>query len=256
MKENQVREHLSQLSIFKSLEPNGTHSRVLTWLVSLWEHSQSSLEGQSHWASSWGLEESKCHFCLQEGQEGASGEPEVVSLSSVLRKIMDQIYLETVLRQDGNRTNQCMKDVYLLEWVHLGPQRLLRSGTSFMRGKTEGLFSLEKEQQTQGDLINMFKYLMGESEQNYSQWHSGSEAMGSNWNTDFVWTSENSYCDGNWHKDAMEFSSLEIVKNHLNTAPITWCRGPSSELWEGRLNREISSGPFQCQTFWMSEFSI
>lgn len=38
-----------------------------------------------------------------------------------------------------------------------------------MRGKTEGLFSLEKEQQTQGDLINMFKYLMGESEQNYAQ---------------------------------------------------------------------------------------
>lgn len=35
VKENQVREHLSQLGICKPLEPNGTGSGVLTWLVSL-----------------------------------------------------------------------------------------------------------------------------------------------------------------------------------------------------------------------------
>lgn len=35
-----------------------------------------------------------------------------------------------------------------------------------MRGKAERLFSLEKEQQPRGDLVNVHKYLMGGSKQN------------------------------------------------------------------------------------------
>lgn len=35
-----------------------------------------------------------------------------------------------------------------------------------MKGKAEKLFSLMKEQQTQGDLVNVYKYLMGRSKLN------------------------------------------------------------------------------------------
>lgn len=35
-----------------------------------------------------------------------------------------------------------------------------------MRGEAERLFSLEKEEQTQGDLVNMYKYPMGRPKEN------------------------------------------------------------------------------------------
>lgn len=49
--EDQIREHLNKLYIHKFMWPDVTHSWVLTSLVSLWGHFQSSLKDHVNWGS-------------------------------------------------------------------------------------------------------------------------------------------------------------------------------------------------------------
>lgn len=125
-----------------------THQCCRSWPISVWGQSRLSLTDCGNWGGSWGLQESKCWYYLQEGQEGVeklqASEIHLTlgEVTSLPGKQTVQTALETISKylngkkMAGSRQHRLMKDkLYLISttaftiwwvtwWVN-GEQRML-----------------------------------------------------------------------------------------------------------------------------------
>ncbi|KFV62283.1 hypothetical protein N307_08005, partial [Dryobates pubescens] len=103
--EDQVCDHLMKLKVFKSMGPNGIHPQVLRELADevarllfiTFQKSWQSREVPNDW------KRRNITPISKEGKKYDPGNYRSVSLTSVPSKIMQQILLEALLRQENNK---------------------------------------------------------------------------------------------------------------------------------------------------------
>ncbi|KFV60818.1 hypothetical protein N341_00376, partial [Tyto alba] len=93
VREDQVRDHLGNLNIHKSMGPGKIHPRVLRELADV-VAKPLSMRFEKSWQSSEGL---------KKGRKQDHGKYQPVNLTSVPGKIMEQILLETMLKHMEDR---------------------------------------------------------------------------------------------------------------------------------------------------------
>lgn len=99
-----------------------THQYCRSWPISVWGQSRLSLKDCGNWGGSWQLQESKCWYYLQEGQEGVE-KPQASEIHLSLREVTslpekqtEQTALETISKclngkkMTGSRQHRSVKD--------------------------------------------------------------------------------------------------------------------------------------------------